>query len=118
MHLMFGLAGSGKSTLARELTSGGSGVRFTLDEWMIRLEPEVSIDSAEYGPKADRARDLIWSVAQQVLATGADVVLDWNSWSVERRAWAAQRAHAVGAVVIVHKLSTSIAEARVCPRFG
>lgn len=32
VHLFYGLAGSGKTTLARELSSGGCGVRFTLDE--------------------------------------------------------------------------------------
>lgn len=44
VHLLYGLAGSGKSTLARELCADGAGVRFTLDEWMLRLHPELSIE--------------------------------------------------------------------------
>lgn len=56
-------------------------------------------------------RELIWSVAEQVLATGADAVLDWNSWSQARRAWAVQCARAAGAEVVLHWLTTGEAEA-------
>ena len=108
VHLFLGLAGSGKSTLARQLAADGAAVRFTLDEWMIRLYPGLGIDAPEYGERASNARELIWSVAEQVLLTGADVVLDWNSWSRERRAWAVERAGAVGAQVVLHVLGVSI----------
>lgn len=43
LHLLYGLSGSGKSTLARTLQAQGPAVRFTLDEWMLRLHPELSI---------------------------------------------------------------------------
>ncbi|MBZ2197071.1 AAA family ATPase [Occultella gossypii] len=42
VHLLYGLAGSGKSTLARALAADGRAVRFTLDEWMLRLYPDIS----------------------------------------------------------------------------
>jgi len=108
VHLLYGLAGSGKSTLARSLCAHGEGVRFTLDEWMLRLYPSLHFETRAYGVKAVEVRDLIWSIAEQVLLTGSDVVLDWNSWSAERRRWAVDRAAAVGAPVILHKLTASI----------
>src|SRR5690625_1548786 len=111
VHLFYGLSGSGESTLARQLCAEGSAVRFTLDEWMLRLHPELRFDTAQYAERAEAVRELIWSVAEQVLATGVDVALDWNSWSQHRRAWAVQRAHAAGAEVVIHWLMTSADEA-------
>lgn len=111
VHLLYGLVGSGKSTLARELAGSGRGLRFTLDEWMLRLHPSLGIHSPAYGERAEQVKDLMWSVAEQALAAGTDVVLDWNSWSVERRAWAVQRAREAGASVVLHALSTTLDEA-------
>lgn len=111
VHLFYGLPGSGKSTLARALATGGPAVRFTLDEWMLRLHPEVSFDDDAYGELLEPVRELIWSIAEQVLASGVDVLLDWNSWSTQRRRWAIERAQAAGAEVVVHVLSTSVEDA-------
>ncbi|WP_157103265.1 AAA family ATPase [Neomicrococcus aestuarii] len=108
VHLLYGLAGSGKSTLARLLCVEGRAVRFTLDEWMLRLYPGLHFDSIEYGVQAAEVRELIWSTAEQVVTAGVDVVLDWNSWSTERRAWAVARASAVAAPVTLRVLSTSL----------
>lgn len=111
VHLLYGLAGSGKTTLSRELCADGNAVRFTLDEWMIRLYPSLPFDSAEYGRQTEVVKELIWSLAEQVLRSGVDVVLDWNSWSMARRAWAVHRAAAVPAEVILHRLGASIDQA-------
>jgi hypothetical protein len=111
VHLLYGLVGSGKTTLARALCADGKAVRFTLDEWMIRLYPGLSFYTAEYGNRTVIVKDLIWSVAEQVLRSGVDVVLDWNSWSRERRAWTVQRAAAIPAEVILHRLDASIGQA-------
>ena len=37
MHLLCGLLGAGKTTYAKQLATDVGGVRFTLDEWMLRL---------------------------------------------------------------------------------
>jgi hypothetical protein len=111
VHLFYGLAGSGKTTRARALCAEGDAVRFTLDEWMIRLYPGLSFDSADYGHRAEDVKALIWSLAEQVLRAGVDVALDWNSWSRERRAWAVRRAATIPAAVILHRLGASIDEA-------
>lgn len=110
LHLLYGLSGSGKSTLARTLTAESPAVRFTLDEWMLRLHPELTLEEADYGRRAAEVRELIWSIAEQVLRSGVDAVLDWNSWSRDRRAWAVSRARRVGAEVVMHKLTTPLEE--------
>ncbi|MDN5686402.1 MAG: ATP-binding protein [Brachybacterium sp.] len=110
VHLMYGLAGAGKSTLAGELAARAPAVRFTLDQWMLRLYPELTIHDAAYGHRAETVRELIWSIAEQVLVSGTDVVLDWNFWSTARRTWALERASSVAATVILHRLSTSLEE--------
>lgn len=111
VHLLYGLAGSGKSTLARRLERELPAVRFTLDEWMLRLHPELTLQDDAYGERAERVRGVVWSIAEQVLRTGTDVVLDWNAWSRSRRAWAVAHAGTVGAPVVLHHLSTSLEEA-------
>lgn len=108
VHLMYGLAGSGKSTLARELSRGGRGVRFTFDDGMLRLHPGIDFESTDYGQKAVVVRELTWTVAEQVLTAGVDVVLDWNSWSRARRRWASERASALGVPVVLHILTASV----------
>lgn len=108
MHLLYGLAGSGKSTLARQLADGGRAVRFTLDEWMLALRPDLDFASPAYGAVAEQVKELVWQVAEQVLAAGTDVVLDWNSWSVERRRWAIDRAQDARAAVVLHRVSTPV----------
>lgn len=110
LHLLFGLVGSGKTTLARRLAEHTPAVRFTLDEWMMRLHPGIGLEEEAYGERAAEVRDLIGDLAEQVLRTGSDVVLDWNSWSRRRRAWAVAHARAADAEVVLHRLSTSAEE--------
>ena len=106
--IITGEIGSGKTTLARELSSGGCGVRFTLDELMLRLHPDLNFESVDYGEKAAEVREVIWTIAEQILVAGVDVILDWNSWSVARRSWVVERASAIGAPVLLHTLTASL----------
>lgn len=46
--------------------------------------------------------DLIWDVAQQILSTGTDVVLDWNQWSRARRKIWRDRALSAGHEPVLH----------------
>lgn len=103
IHLLAGLNGAGKTTLARDLAETLPGVRFSLDEWMLRLHG-MPFDDENYPALADRCRELIWDMATQVLAAGVDVILDWNVWSTERRADAVRRAAALGITPHLHYL--------------
>lgn len=120
VHLLAGLNGSGKTAFARELEVSLPGVRFTLDEWMLRLH-QLEFDHPDYPAAAARCRELIWTTAVNVLRAGAPVILDWNLWSRARRAEWWNRACAVGAPCVLHYVNVPInvaiirAAARVDP---
>lgn len=85
VHLLAGYNGAGKTTYAKELEISTGGVRFSLDEWMLRLHPDLRFDSEGYGVSAEACKQLIWNVAKKFLEHGVDVILDWNQWSRDRR---------------------------------
>ena len=85
VHLLAGFNGAGKTTYAKELEISTGGVRFSLDEWMLRLHPDLRYDSELYGVAAENCKHLIWDVAKKFLERGVDVILDWNQWSRDRR---------------------------------
>lgn len=108
VHLLCGLNGAGKTTLARKLEASLPAVRFSLDDWMLRLYPGLHYASAEYGHRAENCKLLIWDTARQVLQAGTDVVLDWNQWSRARRALWHGKATAAGFAVLLHHVQTPL----------
>lgn len=107
VHLLAGLNGAGKSTYARRLERECPAVRFTLDEWMLRLF-QLSYDDPRYPELSERCQGLIWDLAQQVLETGTDVVLDWNQWNGTRRETWRDKAISVGHRPVLHYLQVSV----------
>lgn len=107
VHLLAGLNGAGKSTLARRLEQESPAVRFTLDEWMLRLY-QLSYDDPRYPELSERCQNLIWDIAKQVLSTGADVVLDWNLWSCERRRTWRDKVVATGHHPVLHYVKVPV----------
>lgn len=85
VHLVCGYNGSGKTTYAKQLQAASSAVRFSLDDWMKRLHPDLAYDNAIYGTRAEDCKWVIWDIAMQFLQRGVDVILDWNQWSRQRR---------------------------------
>ena len=83
VHLLAGLNGAGKTTCARRLEADLPAVRFTLDEWMLRLH-ELRYDDPTYPELAESCKSLTWDTVLQVLRARVDVVLDWNQWSRKR----------------------------------
>lgn len=110
VHLLCGLPAAGKTTYARELAAARRAVRFTLDEWMLRIHG-LPYDDPRYAELLAPCQDLIWDTALQVLSVGHDVVLDWNQWSRARRARWRERATAAGYGVLVHHLEVPLEEA-------
>lgn len=96
VYLLCGLPASGKTTLAKQLEEKHGVIRFTLDEWMIRLY-DYTIFDREYGEYGRRCRELIWQTAVNILQQGVDVVLDWNQWSIKRRQAMLQRIESIDA---------------------
>jgi len=84
VHLIYGYLGAGKTTFAKRLEDQVRGVRFSPDEWMVRL----------YGdnPPAESFTDLYNRVRQTIdlqwvraVRYGAEVILDFGFWSRQSR---------------------------------
>lgn len=95
--IVCGLPGSGKTTLARALETGLGAVRLNADEWMDALEIKVWNEQARAAVEA-----LQWKLAQQLLALGNIVIVEWGTWARSERDMLRERARALGAVVELH----------------
>lgn len=96
-HLLHGFIGSGKTTFARMLEQELPAVRLTHDEWMVRLFGQNPPEEL-YRAYFDKVENLTWQMAESVLRTGGDVILDLGFWSRESRNVARRRVSAAGAV--------------------
>jgi predicted kinase len=85
VHALAGLAGAGKTTVAVKIARVTPAVRFSLDEWMLRLYG-LHYEDDVYVQRLEPCRALVLKVAGQVLASGVDVILD-GIIGASRGAW-------------------------------
>lgn len=78
-HIIFGPIGAGKSTFALELSNKHRAIKFSTDEWFKNLffndmngMPELSWTFE----RISRCETQIWSIAQQSINCGNDVIFD------------------------------------------
>jgi len=103
--VLCGLPGSGKTTLAKRMASDSGAIRLCPDEWMTALEVALWDNEARA-----RVEALQWQLAQDLLAAGATVVIEWGVWSRAERDLVRERAHELGASVALHYLDVPIDE--------
>ena len=87
--MMCGPVGAGKTTFGRRFAAEQRAVFFCLDEWMATLftmDAPKPLTLEWMMPRVLRAERQVWSVAQQVLALGTDVVLELGFFTREQRA--------------------------------
>jgi predicted kinase len=101
--IVCGLPGSGKTTLASDLESKIRAVRFSPDDWMDSL----SLDLYDEGRRA-RIEALQWKLAQELLALGLTVIIEWGTWARSERDALRLRARALGAAVELHYVSAPV----------
>ncbi len=106
LYLIYGFAGAGKTTFARKLEADISAIRFTHDEWMVKLyghNPEEDKFSDYY----NRISDLIWNLTMQLLSLNQDVILDFGFWSRASRDEARYKAKIANAQVKLYFITCS-----------
>ncbi len=95
-HIIIGFIGSGKTTFARKLEQETGAVRFTKDEWMVRLfgntPPTDKFEEYDHN-MTSLGRDM----ALACLQTGASVIIDEGFWEREQRDIIRERVKKVGA---------------------
>jgi predicted kinase len=106
-HMIYGPVGSGKTTFGRAFAAERDAIFFCLDEWMATLfmmdAPQpITLDWAL--PRVTRCEQQIWSVAQQLLARGTDVVLELGFFKREQRTRMRDLARTAGIPVETHVL--------------
>ncbi|HKO92370.1 MAG TPA: AAA family ATPase [Polyangiaceae bacterium] len=111
LHLMHGFLGAGKTTFAKQLETQLPAVRYTPDEWMVRL---FGVDSPaeHFQQNLDAVFDIIEGHWPRVVACGVDVILDFGFWSRAARDLVRQRAAQLGCASQLYAVRCSEATAR------
>jgi predicted kinase len=95
--LICGLPASGKSTLARRLAPTISAIRLDKDQWTTHLGHDPWDDN--FRP---RIEGQLWTLTQELLATGQSVILEWGHWARAERDEKRLGARALGVGVELH----------------
>lgn len=107
LHLIIGPVGAGKSTFALQLCRDHAAVRLTLDEWMATLFSQDRPESGVmewYLERTARCIEQIWSLAENLIEVGTDVVLEIGLIQRRDRERLYQRVDAAGYALTVYVL--------------
>jgi predicted kinase len=101
--IVCGLPGSGKTTHAKLLEERLRAIRFSADEWMTAL----SLDPYDEA-RREKVENLQWKLAQEFLALGKTVIIEWGTWGRAERDALRLNARSIGALVELHYLSAPV----------
>lgn len=102
---MCGLPGSGKSTLAARLEGEFKALRFSPDEWILRLGADLMDEQVR-----TRVETLQWELAQKAIKLGVSVILEFGFWSKAERLAFRNKAAELGAETQLHYLDVPVDE--------
>ena len=117
LYMIHGFIGVGKTTFSKKLETKNNIIRFTSDEWMVKLfghNPEVKHFSELEG----KVKSLIWDIARKILLIGCDVILDYGFWTKSERNYYKHLAAEMGVNIKLYNLlcPEEIIEKRVIAR--
>ena len=101
--IVCGLPGSGKTTHAKRVAQNLRAIRFCPDEWLSVLEIGLWDGEAR-----GRIEKLQRNLAQEILALGYNVVIEWGAWARSERDALRTAARALGASVELHFLDVPV----------
>lgn len=106
-HLLCGFIGSGKTTFARKLEKETGAMRFTKDEWMVKVFGNTPPKDkfVEYDTKMT---ELATEIALRCLKAGASVIIDDGFWYRKQRDEIRQALNDIGAVIKLYYIDTPV----------
>jgi predicted kinase len=96
-HIVCGFIGSGKTTFARRLEQETGAVRFTKDEWMVRLFGNTP-PKDRFEEYDNRMASLATDMALRCLRVGVNVIIDEGFWVKDQRDEIMEKVRQLGAV--------------------
>jgi len=84
-YLICGFIGAGKTTFAKKLEKETSAIRFTKDEWIIKIFGNNPRQIQNFKKYDDRICDLSTEIAFQCLDKGLDTIIDDGFWFKSQR---------------------------------
>ena len=96
-HIIIGFIGSGKTTFARKLEKETGAVRFTKDEWIVRVFGNIP-PKDKFEEYDNRVTTLATDMALKCLEAGTDVIIDEGFWVKEHRDAISEKVKNVGAI--------------------
>jgi len=87
-HIVFGPQGAGKTTYSMKLADELNGVHFSIDNWMWNLfgdDMPKSLNLKWINERISRCESQIWSIAQSIVKSETDVILDLGFTKYSKR---------------------------------
>lgn len=82
-----GKMGAGKTTKSREISQERNAVLLSEDEWLSSVYPNSIKTLADYIEYSGRLKPQMKKLAQSILASGANVVMDFPANTISQREW-------------------------------
>lgn len=106
-YLICGYIDSGKTTFARKLEKETGAVRFTKDEWMVKIFGN-SPPKDKFHEYDSRMTELATEMALKCLAAGGSVIIDDGFWYRRQRDEIRQQLKDIGAVAKLYFIDTPV----------
>ena len=84
VYIIAGQIGAGKTTFAKKLEKKTGAIRFTPDEWMLKLFKEMP-GNEDFDEYYFRCCAVAWETAKKILEKGIDIILDFGFWKKNDR---------------------------------